>query len=615
VATAISVLRILLFACCSTAALLSKKILFGLEDRTAFFAKRLSSSAGFTDVASDGEALSSAIRDVVNYLSGPLTAILILLGLLFVLGPPLLSRVLKKRVLSPPDSTSDRVFLAAVFLVCLGLGLSLNASVFRDYRITPDENNYLDQARIFAEGRITGEAPALPGFFDEPYLAHKDGRLFIIFQPGWPLLLAPAVSLGMQRAMPALTGVLALLAVFLLAGRLAGRGVARGSVLIMLLSPYFLFYAGTYYAHIASLMWISFFVLFFVVAREEKRGLFYLLAGGCLGAAAITRYFDLLFGFPFGLLLVWDLVRRRQGGWRNILLFCLPLLASGCLAILYESLCTGRLFLPPYMVYYHQARYLFFLSQFKGPVHLFGFSSDYTVWMAVKIILARILALNLWIFPLALLFLFPALLRPVRWTWLFLSGSFCLVLVYFLYVPPGGWEYGPRYYFPVYGCLAILLAAGIQRSFSYIRKRWGEQRIFRGLAYWLLFCMFINICLTVSTGAYLRRWIFAMTDHQRLLQEHGIREGIVFITTKPDFFAPRFEDKESRERLGREVPFYLIRNGMDFRRPLLFAHSLGKEEDRQLISRFPDRTFYQVEADPFAAFWGLGRGALRRLER
>jgi len=585
-----------------------------MEERTSFLGTALFSSESFTHDEQAGEPIPPAVRDMLVYLSRPVAAILVLLGLAVLLGPSLIAFVIEKRVLSPPEKTSDRAFLAAAFLACLALGLSLNAFVFEDYRITPDENNYLDFARTLSHGKLFGEAPPLPEFFDEPYFAHKDGRLFIIFQAGWSLLLTPSVLLGIQRAMPALTGALALLATFLLARRLAGRGVARGSVLIMLLSPYFVFYTATYYSHIAGLMWISFFGLFFVLAREEKRSLFYLLAGGCLGAAFLTRYFDLVVGFPFGLLLLWDLLRREQGGWKNLFLFCAPLFLCGCLAVLYQWLSTGDLSLAPFELYCSQSRYLYIVSQFSGPEELFGFSSHHTPVVAIKMLFKRILTLNYWIFPFALVFLLPVLIRPGRWVRVLLLGCLCLFLVYLLYAPPGGWEYGPRYYLPVYGFLAISLATGIGRTFSFVRKKWGEKRVLHGLAYGFLLCLVLNICLAITVSVYLHRWVHGMTDHVRLLEEQDIREGIVFVKTKPDFFIPRFQDKESTEQLRRDIPFYLIRNRMDFRQPLLFAHSLG-EEDRRLMSRFPDRTFYLIEADPVAAFYGVGRAGLQRLQR
>lgn len=593
-----SILRVLLSLMCYLSAVFSQEIVLRL-------------GAGL-NMWGSSEETQVALKALLQYASGPVAAILFLLGTALLVSPWVTSFVIRKKIFSPTGSDSDRGFLVALFVACMAAGFAVNGLVFDDYKITPDENTFLAQARFFARGDLYGEAPPVPESFEEPYLAHEGGRLFSVYQPGWSLLLAPGVALGVERAIPPLTAAFSLLVVFFLGRKLFGRPVARGAPLIMLFSPYFLFYSGTYYSHIAGLLWVCLFALCFVTAREEGRRSFYLIAGICLAAGFLTRYFDLVFGLPFGTLLLWDLLRRREGALRNMLFFGSPILLAGCLAIGYQWILTGDPFRSAYAVYIGKARYIYILSKLENPFRVYGFSSVYPPSVGALRMVMRWCSLNVWIFPLALLFLLPALGRIGKWEILILLGCLALSLAYVPYFPPGGLEYGPRYYFPMFGCLALVIARGVEASFLFIRKKWGEGRIFRGLANWLFLCLTVNLCLCLTVGAVMRLVVRGATDLNRVVAEKGVREGVVLLTIRPDFFAPG-EIDETHPQECKDMPYYMIRNQGDYRQPLLFAHSLGEAEDRRLMEHFPDRKFYVYRADPFAAALGLGSGELEEL--
>jgi hypothetical protein len=590
-------LRILLFLFCLLAAFFRHEILSPLADNLAR--------------SYPSEQTRLALKALIEYSATPLSAVLIIAGLAVLISPWAVSLLEKKRVFSASPSVSNRRFLLLTLLACFASGLALNIAAFQNCKLTPDENTYLNQAKIFAQGKLYGTAPPLPEFFEEPYLAHKDGKLFSIYQPGWSLMLAPAVLVGMEQALPPLTATLALLVVFLLAKKIHGDGTARAAVLVMLFSPFFLFHAATYYSHMAELLWISLFALTFVTAREEKKDLCYLIAGLCLAGGFLTRYFDVFFGFPFGILLVGDLLRREKGALKRVFLFVCPLAAALAAAIGYQWILTGDPFLAAHTVYVEQARYLYILSQVEPPYRLYGFSADYTLSTAVVRMLRRLGDLNFWVFPLALFFVLPVLFRPKRWDVLLLSGFLCHALAYLPYFPPGGWQYGPRYYFPIFGCLAVVIARGILETFHAVRNRWGTHRVDRALAYWLCFCLVFNVSSTLVIGASMRLVARGAMDQYRVLEREGVRAGIVFIEMHPDFYAHEsYKDLTKEEQLRKDYPYYLIHNHADYGQALLFAHSLGEEEDRRLMARFPDRPFYVFRANPFAAAFGIGSGDL-----
>jgi hypothetical protein len=594
--------RIFLFLLCLSAAFFSQEI--------------LSRAASGLAPSYPSEQTRLAVKALFLYASTPLSAVMIILGLAFLLGPWVVSVLEDKRFFSSAASPSNRWFLLLTLLACFGAGVVLNTAAFQNVKITPDENTYLNQARIFAKGKLYGEAPPVPEFFEEPYLAHKDGRLFSIYQPGWSLMLTPAVLLGIEQTLPPLTATLVLLAVFFLARRLYGDGVARAAVLMMLFSPFFLFHAATYYSHIAELLWISLFALAFVTAREQQKDGYYLIAGICLAAGFLTRYFDLFFGLPFGILLVWDILRRRQRAWKNVLLFVSPLFAAAGIAIVYQWILTGDPLLAAHDIYIEQARYIYILSQLQNPYQLYGFSPDYTFSTALSRILRRWWSLNFWVFPMALLFVIPVLLRPKRWDVVFLSGFLCHVLAYMPYFPPGGWQYGPRYYFAIFGCLAVVMARGMVEVFRFCRDRWKVRRVDRALAHWLVFCLVFNLSFVLLLGAGVRLAARGALDQYRLLEERDVRDGIVLIEMDPDLYAHvSYKDLIKEEQMRKDYPYYLIHNHADYGRRLLFAHSLGEEEVPRLMAAFPDRRFYVFRANPFAAAFGIGRGQLKEIER
>jgi hypothetical protein len=292
-----------------------------------------------------------------------------------------------------------------------------------------------------------------------------------------------------------------------------------------------------------------------------------------------------------------------------MILFVSPIFLAGCVAVGYQWILTGDPFLAPHELYIEKSRYIYVLSQLDDPHRLYGFGPAYTPYQGLLRTVNRWLSLNFWIFPLALLFVIPALGRIGRWGFVFLAGCLVLSLAYVPYFPPGGMEYGPRYYFPLFGCLALIIARGVESCFVFVKGRWGEGRGFHALACWMLLCLTANLCACLAIGAYAKLAVRGATDLRRVLDEHGVREGVVLVTMHPDFFAPADID-ETHPQECRDIPFYMIRNEGDYTRPLLLAHSLSEEEDRSLMEHFPDREFYIFRADPFAAALGLGSGEL-----
>lgn len=574
---------------------------------------RMESSLG---LPSDPEPLRAARHALLSQAAGPVRGVFLLLAVGAISLPHLFSWIERRRILTRSDPVADRLFLAALLAIGFGVAVFLNRVVLDGCRITPDERTYVTQARIFARGDLWAQAPPAPEFFEEPYLAFHGDRVFSIFQPGWSLLLVPGVLCGHEEWVPPVLSCLCLAVLFFLGRSLYGASVAKGAVLVLLLSPSFLFHSATYYAHLPGLFWILLSTWAFAVAREQGRPWAYLASGASLGAAFLTRYFDLFFGFPFGLWLLWDVMMGKRYAWRNLVLFALPLIGALAGAIAYQWALTGDPLLSPHEVYIENARYLYILEGRQDPHRLYGFGADHSVQAGLNEMVRRWASLNLWLFPLALLALIPVVVRGNRWDRILLAGVICLSLVYVPYVPPGGWQYGPRYYFPAFGALAILVARGLAMLFETLGRRSDASRwVLGALRGWLGGSALFNVAFCVFLSFGLGLVARGLQDGDRLLAERGIRKGIVFLGLHSDFYAhadQRIRDRQ--QKLERDLPFYLIHNDADYERPLLLAHSLGAAEDRRLMLRFPDRPFYLLRANPYAAALGIGRAKLERIE-
>lgn len=564
---------------------------------------------------SDPEPLVAARHALLSQAVGPVRGVFLLFASGAIVLPPLLSWMGRRRVFERSHPRADRLFLAAALAMGLGSAVFLNQAVLDGCRITPDERTYVNQARIFAQGELWAQGPPVPEFFEEPYMVFHDGRAFSIFQPGWSLLLVPGVLCGHEEWVPPLLACFCLAVVFFLGRTLYGAPVAKGAVLVLLCSPSFLFHSATYYAHPAGLFWVTLSTWAFVVARTQVRAWAYVACGASLGAAFLTRYFDLFFGLPFGLWLLWDVLRRKKHALRNLAFFVLPLFGALAVAVAYQWALTGDPFLSPHELYIEHARYLYVLEGRTEPHRLYGFDSDYSLRMGLARMASRWASLNLWLFPLALLALLPVVVRGNLWDRTLLAGALCLSLVYVPYVPPGGWQYGPRYYFPAFGVVALLVARGLAMLFEKLGSRpagspWGLG-VLRG---WLGVSVLFNLALCVFMGFGLALVVRGLRDGDRLLSERGIRKGVVLLTLHTGFYDHADQRIRTRQqRLERDLPFYLIHNEADYGRPLLLAHTLGPEEDRRLMLHFPDRPFYLLKANPYAAALGLGRADLERI--
>ncbi|MGQ0764496.1 MAG: hypothetical protein ACT4OZ_02405 [Gemmatimonadota bacterium] len=257
--------------------------------------------------------------------------------------------VLSRPGIDGEESSGWRWALSAGAVAVLLTSL-LNVLIYERVPHVADEVVYLLHARYFAEGMLVMPAPPVPGAFDVDLVYYDGDRAFVTTPPGWPAILAIGVKLGAPWLVnPLLSGVSVVL-LHALVRRLDGELTARLSVLLMLLSPWFLFLGMSFMTHTSALAFALAAALGIAVAQRREAIWPALLSGAAIGVVSLIRPLEgLIVAIVLG---VWSL-RARHRVWR--LLPSAALTAStiitGSLVRLYNVALTGDPGRFPIMMY------------------------------------------------------------------------------------------------------------------------------------------------------------------------------------------------------------------------------------------------------------------------
>lgn len=173
--------------------------------------------------------------------------------------------------------------LAAAWV--LGVSAFLNVAVYERHPHVSDEVSYLLHARYVAAGRIDLPAPPVSRAFDMDLVTFDKDRFYVPSPPGWPLPLAAGVLLGVPWLVnPVLAALCVVLTSTLIEG-LYGRPLARWTVFLLSVSPWFLFLAMSFMTHIFALLC----ALCASLAATRRR---FFASGAALGVLSLVRPFE-----------------------------------------------------------------------------------------------------------------------------------------------------------------------------------------------------------------------------------------------------------------------------------------------------------------------------------
>src|SRR5262245_15663689 len=244
----------------------------------------------------------------------------------------------------PPAVTSLRL-LWAVSVLGSALAALIGFGLLRNQVVTDDEYVYLFQSRLLLAGRGSVPPPPLPLFFNNAFIGIQDGRWFGQYPPGHPLMLAPAVLLGLPRLLPVVLVGVNLALTGLIVRRMFGPGWGTPAALLLLTSPLFVLTGATLLSHESSYFALALASYAALRADGGHRLIWSLLTGLGIGLLVMTRpWTGVTLGLFPGLLLLRNTRDRRA-------LLLPAIVGSGLCALMflgYNRDQTGHAFLTGY---------------------------------------------------------------------------------------------------------------------------------------------------------------------------------------------------------------------------------------------------------------------------
>ncbi len=474
----------------------------------------------------------------------------------------------------PGKATSWVLFLVTFFLYIL-----VERFVFLDYLLSPDEFVYLFQAKLLARGQWTVPAHPLQEFFKSAFIAEHDGRLFSIMPVGWSFMLAPALRLGIPWVLSPLCTALGVVLTYQVGRSIYGHRTGLFAALLMAVSPFVVFYSGSYMCHPASLLaFMVFLAIFARLERGKHATHLYVLLGIVTAVLPIIHNLEAFMLVPFLLLFVLRFLKGTVYPRGKLLLSGVVALALfGSFMGWYNHSLTGSAFKVPFQVYLDDANYL---SGILGEKPVLGIYDLPTLKQRIVWAASRWVALNYCLFPLApvLMFLPPMLRGRRKWDFLLLGSLVSLMVGYMFYAAYGGIQFGPRYYFAAVGAAFLLIADAFLRLASRVRP---SRRA--GFAFLIVLACVYELGLSAMLARFVPvvvRSMKVIQDAGAHLAEQGIHHSVILL-------AP----SEAEPAMTRYSLLPRIRNSPDFDDDNLVAMDRGRENEK-LMAFYPDRRFF-----------------------
>ncbi|REJ78237.1 MAG: hypothetical protein DWQ47_01885 [Acidobacteria bacterium] len=458
-----------------------------------------------------------------------------------------------------PARPDKAVYCLAVFVLLLSS--ILNVVSYERHPHVPDEVAYLIHSRFLANGTLTMPEPPVPEAF-EVYLMHfKDGVWYPSPPPGWPLVLAAGTFFGVPWIVNPLLAALNLILGYIFLREIYPRFVARLSVLLLGLSPWYIFLGMSYMTHMATLTCGLLAALGVCYARRSS-SLWALAGGFALGFASLIRPLEA--AALAGLLGLWSIgiggKRIRLWGVAGLLVGSMMV---GAIGLAYNAKLTGDPLKFPIMEY---------TDKYFGPgSNSYGFGPDRGMgWGldpypghgpldAIVNSNLNITSINIELLGWATgsllpLFVFLLFCRYRRSDYLMMAVIFVIYALHFFYYYSGGPDFGARYWFLVALPLVALSARGIGRITN--AEEVGGKAVLLAVA----LCIFSVVVFVPwrATDKY-HNFRGMRPDIRELAARHEFGRSLVLVRLKNDLFQqPDYESAMIYNPLDlyADVPIY-----------------------------------------------------------
>ncbi len=482
-------------------------------------------------------------------------------------------------------ATHARTTVFVLAIAVFALAVALGRWVVDPWPHISDEVAYWFQARAFAGGELSFPAPEpdLASFFPSEWVITHQGRWFSIFPPGWPLLLAIGVRLGVPSLVNPAIGAMTIVVIYRLLLRLTGQAKALAAVILCALSPFYLFMCASFMSHPASLLFNALALLLFLEGTSTGRWAAFVLSGGCWGFAFIVRQLDatVLWFAAAGYL---ALRHRTRPQLLGTFLSAAGLAAGAAIYAVYNHALAGR--------------WIVWLVDLTSPRNHIGFGGGiglpwsgyatpgHTPWRALLNLNFNmaVLSADLFGWPVSSLWPMIGLVCFGR-----LQGPHRLAAISLLAIIAGyacfwyhGVCFGARYYFVALPALLLLTVEGLSQAPDWLAARAPSAR--GATAAFVAACFVFSALIYVPSVSlfepYHNQWGVdrGLTD---FVAARGIDQGIVFVGPENGYF-------------GRAL---LLNASLPPTGDLIYAFENGPGDDT-LIRRFPGRpVFHYVQGD------------------
>lgn len=256
---------------------------------------------------------------------------------------------LSRRIQNP---RVDRFAVLAASWVTVVAAL-LSIFVYEQHPHVQDEVIYLYHARYFADWKLTVPSPPVPEAFSLYMIPYQSDRWYSIFPPGWPAVLALGVLVGAPWLINPILAGLNVLLVYLFIQEIYDRRVARMSVLLLCVSPWYVFMAMNFMAHTFTLTCALLAFLAIARARRSASAAWGWVAGFAVGMVSLIRPLD-------GLVMAAVLGAWAMGFWgkrlkaASIASFVLGTILVASVVFPYNKALTGDPTVFPLNAYYER---------------------------------------------------------------------------------------------------------------------------------------------------------------------------------------------------------------------------------------------------------------------
>jgi tetratricopeptide (TPR) repeat protein len=466
-----------------------------------------------------------------------------------------------------------KAFLAGLFGLTLAAGLAGHFLVIGHYPAVGDEFCYLFGADQLAAGKLTLESPPMRDHF-QTWSIVNDGRWYSKVTVGWPLLLAAGRAVRLQVLLNPLLAALSVVLLFLIGEVLFGPEAGCLAALWGLVTPFVIILSGTLFPHSANAFLDLLYIYFLLRAVETRR-----------------RTPSVLAGLALAFLL---LVRPADGG--VLLLATLPLLGyeflkagakrrtAGTAAVIIAFFMAGLGLLMAVNLVQNGHPFVFGYQKYLAE-DAWGFGANgHTLLRGAWHTLYSVMRAGVWGVPFLGLFILVSIAaKGRRPAWLFLVPVAGSMALYAGYYTLAGFEYGPRYYLPLYVLALIPAAAGV----LHIRDALARRRLAGAGS--LVTALILSTVLFTAAGTWPRLVKAVKAQTPSLIQ-------VSRLLNAPPVEAPSLIFLRDHRDLKNT---YLTRNLPGYRTSRhIWALYLSPEENEKLVALFPDRKVYTTVRDP-----------------